>query len=152
MLLQVALFHYFLWLSDIPLYIYYIFFIHSSVDGYLVCFHVLAFGNSVPVNSGCMLLLISCELVSHSLRPLALLHARFPCPLPFPRVCPSLCSLHGDTIQLSHPLSPSSPSAFNLSQHQGLFQWVGCSHQVAKVLELQLQHQSFQWVFTIDFL
>ena len=51
-------------------------------------------------------------------------------------------------IQPSHPLScPSSP-AFNLSQHQGLFQWVGSSHQVAKVLELQLQHQSFQRTFS----
>ena len=47
----------------------------------------------------------------------------------------------------------SSPSpAFNLSHHQGLFQWVGSSHQVAKVLELQLQHQSFQWIFRTDFL
>ena len=44
------------------------------------------------------------------------------------------------------------PSAFNLSQHQGLFQWVSCSHQVAKVLDLQLQHQSFHWVFRVDFL
>ena len=52
----------------------------------------------------------------------------------------------------SHPLSPSSPSAFGLSQHQGLFQWVSCSHQVAKVLELQLQHQSFQRVHRVDFL
>ena len=50
-----------------------------------------------------------------------------------------------DAIQPSHPLSPPSPPALNLSQHQGLFQWVGSSHQVAKVLELQLQHQSFQW-------
>ena len=50
----------------------------------------------------------------------------------------------GDAIQPSHPLSPSSPSAFNISQHQGLFQWVSSSHQVAKVLDLQLQHQSFQ--------
>ena len=41
---------------------------------------------------------------------------------------------------------------FNLSQHQGLFQWVGSSHQVAKVLESQLQHQSFQWIFRTDFL
>ena len=57
----------------------------------------------------------------------------------------------GDAIQLSHPLSPPSPPAFNLSQHQGLFQWVS-SHQVAKVLELQLQHQSFQWIFRADFL
>ena len=45
----------------------------------------------------------------------------------------------------------SSPSAFYLSQHQGLFQWVSCSHQVTKVLELQLQCQSFQWVFRVDF-
>ena len=49
-----------------------------------------------------------------------------------------------DAIQLSHPLSSPSPLAFNLSQHQGLFQWVSSSHQVAKVLELQLQHQPFQ--------
>ena len=47
-----------------------------------------------------------------------------------------------DAIQPSHPLLPSSP-ALNLSQHQGLFEWVSSSHQVAKVLELQLQHQSF---------
>ena len=57
----------------------------------------------------------------------------------------------GDAIQLSYPLSPSSPSALNLSQHQGLFQWVDSSHLVAKVLEVQLQHQSFQWVFRVDF-
>ena len=50
-----------------------------------------------------------------------------------------------DSIQPSHPLSSSSPPAFNLSQHQGLFQWVSSSYQVAKVLEFQLQHQSFQW-------
>ena len=49
-----------------------------------------------------------------------------------------------DAIQPSHPLSSPSPSPFNLSQHQNLFQWVSSSHQVAKILELQLQHQSFQ--------
>ena len=49
-----------------------------------------------------------------------------------------------DAIQPSHPLSSPSHPAFNLSQHQGLFQLVNSSHQVAKVLELQLQHQSFQ--------
>ena len=48
-------------------------------------------------------------------------------------------------------LSPSLP-AFNLSKHQGFFQWVCSSHQVAKVLESQLQHQSFQWTFRADFL
>ena len=58
----------------------------------------------------------------------------------------------GDAIQPSHPLSSPSPPAFNLSQHQGLFQRVSPSHQVAKVLEYQLQHQSFQRIFRIDFL
>ena len=57
-----------------------------------------------------------------------------------------------DAIQPSHPLScPFSP-AFNLSQHQSLFQWVSYLHHVAKVLELKLQHQCFQWVFKTDFL
>ena len=50
-----------------------------------------------------------------------------------------------DDIQPSHPLSSPSPPAPNPSQHQGLFQWVNSSHQVAKVLEFQLQHQSFPW-------
>ena len=58
----------------------------------------------------------------------------------------------GDAIQSSHPLSSPSPPAFNLSQHQGLFQWVSSLHQVAKVLELQLQYQSFQWIFRTDLL
>ena len=57
-----------------------------------------------------------------------------------------------DAIQPSHPLSAPSTPAFNLSQHQGLFKWVSSSHQVAKVLELQLQHQSFKWIFRTDFL
>ena len=50
----------------------------------------------------------------------------------------------GDAIQPSHSLSSPSPPAFNRSQHQGLFKWATSSHQVAKVLELQLQHESFQ--------
>ena len=58
----------------------------------------------------------------------------------------------GDAIQPSQPLSSPSPPAFNLSQHQSLFKWVSSSHQVAKVLEFQLQHQSFQWIFRADFL
>ena len=52
--------------------------------------------------------------------------------------------LVGDAIQPSHPLSSPSPPALNLSQHQGLLKGVSSSHQMAKVLELQLQHQSFQ--------
>ena len=50
----------------------------------------------------------------------------------------------GDGIQPSHLLSSPSPPAFNLSQNQGLFQWVSSLHQMAKVLEFHLQHQSFQ--------
>ena len=69
---------------------------------------------------------------------------------------PEFAQIHvhwvGDTIQPSHLLLPSSPPAFNLSQHQGLFQWVNSSKQVVKLLELQLQHQSFQRVFRVDFL
>ena len=75
--------------------------------------------------------------------------------LPVPHHLSKFAQVHvhfiDDTIQPSHPLMPSS-SALNLSQHQGLFQWVGCLHQVTKILELQLQHQSFQWVFRVDFL
>ena len=56
-----------------------------------------------------------------------------------------------DAIQPSHPLSSPSPD-FNLSQHQGLFKWVSSSHQVAKILEFQLQHQSFQWTPRTDLL
>ena len=56
-----------------------------------------------------------------------------------------------DAIQPSNPLSSPSPPAFNLSQHQSLFKWVSSSPQVAKVLELQLQRQSFQWIFRTNF-
>ena len=57
-----------------------------------------------------------------------------------------------DAIQPSHPLLLPSPPALNLSQHQGIFQRISSSHQEAKVLKLQLQHQSFQWLFRVDFL
>ena len=73
--------------------------------------------------------------------------------LPVYHQLPELTQTHvhqvSDAIQPSHPLSSPSPPAFNLSQHQGLFQWVSSSYQVAKVLELQ--HQSFQWIFRDDF-
>ena len=73
--------------------------------------------------------------------------------LSVPHHLPEFAQVHvhciGDAVQPSHPLTPSS-SALNLSQHQGLFQWVVRLHQITKILELQLQHQSFQWVFTVD--
>ena len=69
---------------------------------------------------------------------------------------PELAQTHvhrvGDAIQPSHPLLAPSPPTFNLSQHQGLFQSVSSSHQVAKVLEFQLQHQAFKWIFRTGFL
>ena len=57
-----------------------------------------------------------------------------------------------DAIQPSHPLSSPSPYASNLSQHHGFFQWASSSYQMAQVLWLQLQHQSFQWIFRTDYL
>ena len=69
---------------------------------------------------------------------------------------PELAQTHihwvGDAIQPSHPLSFRSPPAFNVSQHQSLFKWVSSFYQVAKVLEVQLHYQSFQWIFRTDFL
>ena len=76
--------------------------------------------------------------------------------LPIHHQLPEFTQTHlhwvSDAIQPSHPLSSPSPLAFNLSQYQGLFHWVSSSHQVAKVLEFQLQHQSFQWILRTDLL
>ena len=77
---------------------------------------------------------------------------RLPCPPPTPRACSTHVHQVGNAIQTSHSLSSHSPSAFNLFQHQSLFQWIDSSCQVAKVSELQHQHQPFQWIFRIDFL
>ena len=84
------------------------------------------------------------SVMSDCLLPKELQHARPPCPSPTPGV-------HRDSRPLSqwcHPTMSSSvfpfSSCLQSSQHQGLFQWVNPSHQVAKVLEFQLQHQSFQ--------
>ena len=66
------------------------------------------------------------------------------------RVCSDSCSLSQWCYLTISSSVPTSLFPFNLSQHQGLFKWVGSSHQVAKVLELQ--HQSFQWIFRTDFL
>ena len=79
-------------------------------------------------------------------------HARLPCPSPTPRAYSNSWPLVGDAIQPSHPLSFPYPPTFNLSQNQGLFQWVNSLHQVAKLLEFQVQHQSFQWIFRTDLL
>ena len=69
---------------------------------------------------------------------------------------PELAQIHvhrvSDAIKPPHSLSSLSPPAFNLSQHQGLLQWVSSSYHVAKVLEFQLQNQLFQWIFKTEFL
>ena len=89
-----------------------------------------------------------------SFQPHGLQHTRLPWPSPTSGACSTHVHRVGDAIQPSHALLSPSPPAFNLSLHQGLFQWVSSSHQVqnSKVLEFQLQHQSFQWIFRIDFL
>ena len=90
-----------------------------------------------------------CSVVSDSLWHHEPQHARPPCPSPTPGVHPNPCPLS----QWCHPtISSPSPPAFNLSKHQGLFQWVNSLHQVVKVLEFQLQHQSFQWTPRTDLL
>ena len=76
------------------------------------------------------------SVMSDSLQPHESQHTRPPCPSSTPRVHPTHVHWVGDAIQPSHPLSSPSP-ALNLSQHQGLFQWVSSSHQLAKVLEFQ---------------
>ena len=86
----------------------------------------------------------SCSVVSDSLQPQGLQHARLPCPSPVPGPCSNSCPLS----QWCHPTIVSSVIPFSCF----LFSNESALHIVAKVLELQLQHQSFQWVFRVDFL
>ena len=87
-----------------------------------------------------LLLLFSCESCPTLCNPM---DTRLPCPPPSPRVCSNSCPFsRWCHPTISSPFTPFPP-ALNLSQHQGLFQWGRSSHQVPKVLELQLQHQSF---------
>ena len=82
----------------------------------------------------------SCSVMSDSLQPHGLQHTGLPCPSPNPRACSNSCP----SSRWCHPtIWPSVipfSTAFKLSQHQGLFQWVSSSHQVAKALKFQLQH------------
>ena len=98
------------------------------------------------------LLLFDHSVVSNSLWPHGLQHTRLPCPSHLLELAQTHVHWVSDAIQASHPLSFLSPPAFYLSQHQGLFQWTDTSHQVATVLHLHFQHQSFQWIFRITFL
>ena len=116
-------------------------------------FHVLFLGNLIHpcFQSHLYKNISSVQSLSHvwSLRP----HGLQP-DFPIYHQLPELAQIHvyrvGEAIQPSHPLLSPSPPAFNLSQHQGLFQWVSSLNQVPKVLELQLQQQSFQWILRTD--
>ena len=91
----------------------------------------------------------SCSVMSISLQPHEPQHARPPCPSSTPRVYPNLCPLSWWChLSLSSSVIPFSSSP----QHQGLFKWVSSLHQVANILEFQLQHQSFQWTSRTDLL
>ena len=92
------------------------------------------------------------SVVSDSLWPHELQHARPPCPSPTPGGHSDSRPSSQMAIQPSHPLSSPSPPAPNPSQHQSLFQWVNSLHEVANVLEFQPQHQSFQWTPRTDLL
>ena len=119
MLYLVLEFHSFLWLNNISFYLY----LYTVVVQLLS--HVWFFA-------------------THELQ-----HARLPCPSLSPRVCSNLRPLsQWCYLTISSSAAPFS-FAFNISHHHSLFQWVGSSHQVTKVLELQLQYQSFQWIFRL---
>ena len=102
--------------------------LHWQVDS-LPLYH---WGNHVPSVQ------FSCSVMSDSLQPHESQHARPPCPLPSPRVTQTHVHRVRDAIQPSHPWSSPSPPIPNPSEHRSLFQWVNSSHEVAKVLELQI--------------
>ena len=137
------------WKAKCPLTLPYMFFVFA------VPWPECAFSSQVLLSlwlSKALLLLFFSTKSCLTLRPHEPQQAGFPCPLPFPKLAQIHIHWFGDTIQPSHLLFPPSLPALNLSQLQGFLQWVGSSHQVAKVLELQLQQQSFQWIFRVDFL
>ena len=92
------------------------------------------------------------SVMSDSLQPRGLQHVRIPCPSPTSGVYSNSGPLSWWCHPTICPLSSPSPPTFNLSQQQDLFWSVSSSHQVTKVLEFQLQHQCFQWIFRTDFI
>ena len=92
------------------------------------------------------------SVVSGSLRPHGLQHPKPPCPSPTPGVYSNSCPLsRWCNPTISSSIVPFSSCLQSLEKNQGLFQGVSSLYQVAKVLEFQLQHQSFQWIFRVDF-
>ena len=105
--------------TSIYIFIYHILFIHSSVDGHSGCFHILTNANNASMKIGvCAFSQFSHSVVSDSLQPPGLQHARLPCPSTTPRACSNSCPSSWRCHQTI--LSPCPP-AFNLNQHQGLF-------------------------------
>ena len=100
----------------------------------------------------------SCSLLTYTQSCLTLCNPRdcstsgFPVPHHLLEFAQSHVHWVDDATQPSHLLSPPSPPDLSCSQHQGLFQWLGSLHQVAKLLELQLQYQSFQWISHLQYI
>ena len=113
----------------------------------LIRFHLFNFISIIVVqfSSVPQSCLTICNPVNHSMPGLPVYHQ-------LPESTQTHVHWVSDAIQPSHPLSSPSPPALNLSQHQGLFKWVSPLHQVAKVLEFQLHHQSLQWTPRADLL
>ena len=95
-------------------------------------------------------MLFSCSVMSNSLQSHGLQHSRIPGPSLSPQSFLNFMSI--DSMMLSNHLILCHPLLFlpSIFPNITLFQWVGCSHQVAKVLELHLQHNSFPWIFRVD--
>ena len=129
-------------MHTIYLMIYFYLLKHFPNDRHLPCFSFSVMAISTTMNIFSMYLFaetclvqFSHSVMSNSLWLHELQHIRPPCPSPTPRVHPNTRPLSQGCIQPFHPLSLPSPTALNLSQHQGLLQWVSSSHQVTKVLE-----------------
>ena len=118
--------------------------LNSSTRRHSLLFKIIH--STVQFSSVARSCLTLCDPMNHSVPGLPVHHQ-------LPEFTQTRIHRVSDTIQPSHPPSSPSPPAPNPSQHQSLFQWVNSSHEVAKVLEFQPQHQAFQWTHrTVSFM